>query len=275
MNRMVAKLKGRGIRFRQVFNNEEVYNVPNFDESMEYNDEIKLEENQWFRVDDFTEQEYCLDYLKENLRTIYDSISNDEFKIIDYLFGTMNEEKVIWFLNVTPSRYIKNPLIRLLNNEPVLVGNDSKILELPLEPSAYFDVSSDKLYFKNLSLLTSIFKGIEVLYREATDTEVHEFINSPIVSLGAGYVSDMIKTPNRKRLKAAKEKYESFSQEQKAQLDNYLHDYCPELSKGDDGYVVNCEAELTKLLNGINQRYYTTPIDHERRLANAVSVLRA
>ena len=53
---MVAKLKGRGIRFRQVFNNEEVYNVPNFDESMEYNDEIKLEENQWFRVDDFTEQ---------------------------------------------------------------------------------------------------------------------------------------------------------------------------------------------------------------------------
>lgn len=275
MSRVLAKLKGRGHMIRQVLNDVEVYSVPNFNDSVEYNDELKLDENQWFCVDDFKEQEYCLDYLKAELQSVYSSINNDEFKAIDYLFGTLDDEHLIWFLNVTPSRYIKNPLIRWLNDEPELVENDSKLLELSSEPSAYFDVSSNKLYFKNLSLLTSIFKGIEVLYREATDEEVHEFINSPVVSLGAGYVSDMIKTPNRKRLKAANEKYKSFSQEQKAQLDVYLHDYCPELSKGDDGYVVNSEAELTKLLNGINQRYYTTPIDNERRIANSISVLKS
>ncbi len=273
MSRVLAKIKGRGNRFRQVFNNKEIYRVPNFDECVEYDDELKLEENQWFRVVQFTEQEYCLDYLKEELRPIYDSINSDEFRNIDYLFGTMNEENLIWFHNVTPSRYIKNPIIRLLNNEPSFVENDYSLLELPPEPSAYYDVQLNNLYFKNLSLLTSIFKGVETLYREATDTEVNEFIQSPIVTLAPGYVSDMIKTPNRKRLKAAKEKYDSFSTEQKEQLDVYLHDYCPDLLKGDDGYIVKNEAELTKLLNGINQRYYTTPIDNERRLANSVSVL--
>ena len=68
-------------------------------------------------------------------------------------------------------------------------------------------------------------------------------------------------------------KYESFSDEQKLLLDEYLHDYCPELEKTDNGYKVNNEVEMTKLLNGINQRYYTTPVDKERRLANSVSVL--
>lgn len=273
MNRVLAKLKGRGNRFRQLFNDQEVYRIPNFSKSVEYNDELKLEENQWFCVQQFTDQEYCLDYLREDLQSVYEAINNDEFRNIDYLFGTMNEENLIWFLNITPSRYIKNPIIRLLNNEPKFLENDFSLLELSSEPSAYYDVQLNNLYFKNLSLLTSIFKGIETLYREATDTEVNEFIQSPIVTLAPGYVSDMIKTPNRKRLKAAKEKYDSFSSEQREQLDVYLHDYCPDLLKGEDGYIVKNEAELTKLLNGINQRYYTTPIDKERRLANSVSVL--
>ena len=155
-----------------------------------------------------------------------------------------------------------------------MINDSRKILELSNEPNAFLDIPSNTLYFKNLSTLTSIFKGIEVLFREATDEEVQEFIDTPVISMGDGYLREMIKTPNRKRLKAAKERYDSFTNEQKNLLNEYLHNYCPELARAEDGsYIVSNEAELTKLLNGINQRYYTTPIDNERRLANSVSVL--
>lgn len=275
-NRVIAKLKRRGRSseaFCQIFNDKVVYTVPSFENSIEYDDERKLEDGQWFCVEEFVHQDYCPDYLKNPLQPIYSSMERDDYNKIDYIFGTMEEERFIWFLNVTPGRYIKNPLIQLLNNEPKLIEDNSNILELSSEPNAFFDVQNRKLYFKNLSLITSIFKGIEVLYREATNDEVNEFIASSIVEMGDGYDSDMIKTQNRKRLKAAKEKYDSFTSDQKVLLDDYLRNYCPELEKTDNGYKVSNEEEMTKLLNGINQRYYTTPIDNERRLANSVSVL--
>ena len=260
-NRVIAKLKNRGRSadsFCQIFNDQVVYGVPSFDNCIEYDDERKLEDDQWFCIDAFSNKDYCPEYLKNPLQSLYSSIERNDYKRIDYIFGTMDNENILWFLNVTPGRYIKNPIIQLLNNEPKLIENESDV---------------DKLYFKNLSLITSLFKGIEVLFREATNDEVTEFLESAIVDMGEGYESDMIKTQNRKRLKAAKEKYESFSDEQKLLLDEYLHDYCPELEKTDNGYKVNNEVEMTKLLNGINQRYYTTPVDKERRLANSVSVL--
>ncbi len=275
-NRVIAKLKNRGRSadsFCQIFNDQVVYGVPSFDKCIEYDDERKLEDDQWFCIDAFSNKDYCPEYLKNPLQPLYSSIERNDYKRIDYIFGTIDNENILWFLNVTPGRYIKNPLIQLLNNEPKLIENESDVLELANEPSAYFDVRNDKLYFKNLSLITSLFKGIEVLFREATNDEVTEFLESAIVDMGEGYESDMIKTQNRKRLKAAKEKYESFSDEQKLLLDEYLHDYCPELEKTDNGYKVKNEVEMTKLLNGINQRYYTTPVDKERRLANSVSVL--
>lgn len=273
-NRTIVRLKGTEQIFRQIFGDRDVYSVPDFSDCLEYDDERKLEEQQWFKVDNFTSQDYCPDYLKEPLQTVYDNINSDEFPYIDYLFGTLNDEQVLWFLHVTAGKYIKRTLLQFFNGEPDLVENDRKLLELANEPHAYFVRQSNTLYFKNLSSITSIFKGIEVLYREATDEEVTEFVNSPVVTLGAGYVTDMIKTQNRKRLKAAKEKYDSFTPEQKEVLNDYLRDYCPDLARGDDGsYVVNRESELAMLLNGINQRYYTTPIDNERRLANSVSVL--
>lgn len=273
-NRVIAKLKGRGLAFRQIFGDMVIYDVPTFADVLEYDDEWKLEDGQWFKVEEFTAKEYCPNYLIEGLQTTYTNIDGEYYDKIDYLFGTMNDENVIWFLNVTPSRYIKRPLLQYFNNEPNLINDSRKILELSNEPNAFLDVPSNTLYFKNLSTLTSIFKGIEVLFREATDEEVQEFIDTPVISMGDGYLREMIKTPNRKRLKAAKERYDSFTNEQKNLLNEYLHNYCPELARAEDGsYIVSNEAELTKLLNGINQRYYTTPIDNERRLANSVSVL--
>lgn len=38
-------------------------------------------------------------------------------------------------------------------------------------------------------------------------------------------------------------------------------------------WISYSEKELTELLNGMNQRYYTTEIDGEKRIANSVTVV--
>lgn len=141
------------------------------------------------------------------------------------------------------------------------------------EPDAIYDKQNDKLYFKNLSSITSIFPGIDTLYREATNEETNNFLELQILNVNQNFNSDNVKTANRRRIKAAMEKYNSFSEEQKAELPAYLRTYC-----GDDIYdiesekfVIDNEEQLTKVLNGINQRFYTTEIDGEKRLANSVT----
>ena len=71
------------------------------------------------------------------------------------------------------------------------------------------------------------------------------------------------------------DKYSTFTEEQKQRLHIYLQNYNSNLvyDVNTDKFKISSEKELTDLLNGINQRYYTTEIDGEKRLANSVITL--
>lgn len=129
------------------------------------------------------------------------------------------------------------------------------------------------LYFRCLSDITNIFKGIDELFREATNQETQDFLNLDLVNAANNFGVDQVKTANRRRIKAAMEKYNGFSDEQKDLLPEYIQEYCPNLAydQNTKQYTVSTEDELTNLLNGINQRFYTTSIDGEKRLANSVT----
>ena len=72
----------------------------------------------------------------------------------------------------------------------------------------YYKKDADKLYFKSLNTITSIFDGINVLYREATNQEVEEFLEMDMINVAAGFSKDDVKTANRRRIKEATERYE-------------------------------------------------------------------
>lgn len=62
-----------------------------------------------------------------------------------------------------------------------ICGNGAKLCEpqdlLVIKdiPDAVYIIKDDKLIFRTLSSISNIFKGIEDLYREATNTEVQQF----------------------------------------------------------------------------------------------------
>jgi hypothetical protein len=60
-------------------------------------------------------------------------------------------------------------------------------------------------------LIKPIFNNIESLYREATNSEVQEFLNNDFISLSEGYSPEFVGTMNRKRIASALKTYNNFS----------------------------------------------------------------
>lgn len=57
------------------------------------------------------------------------------------------------------------------------------------------------------------------------------------------------------------------------QMYSYIHSYCEQkltFDKENSKFEINSGDELKYLLYGIEQRFYTTPLGHEKRLANSV-----
>ena len=143
-------------------------------------------------------------------------------------------------------------------------------------PDAIYDKTTDTLYFRRLESITSIFKGIDMLYREATKEETESFLANDFISLKDGYSSNKVKTANRKRIALAVKTLSELDEQDRKNIFKYIGDYCPELkvSENDENaFEIGSENELKMLLYGIEQRFYTTPVGGEKRLANSVITL--
>jgi hypothetical protein len=59
---------------------------------------------------------------------------------------------------------------------------------------------------------------------------------------------------------------------EKKQIVKYISKYCKNLKTNEDKntFDIGSEKELKELIYGIEQRYYTTEIGNEKRLANSV-----
>lgn len=154
---------------------------------------------------------------------------------------------------------------RLEINKPIIILNSYV--------DAAYSINDDILYFKNIATIKSMFKGIEELYREATQAEVDDFLNHNFISLAETFTSDNVKTFNRKRIAIAIDILNQFTEDDERQIFQYIRSYCEDVPVNGEAFLVSTENHLKKILYGIEQRYYTTPLGNEKRLANSTLTL--
>ena len=281
MDYLVAKTKGKRGSFYKVLSDQTTFEIiPDFANSREYDDEYKLQEDEWFVVEHFSQQTYCIDFIQNDfVATNYSFMPKEKYGKIDFIVSVQNEGNDFIFQKITPSYiYEKQKLLSwnhiIAPTDQAVLYNYEDVLVIKTDADCYYKRNADKLYFKNLNAITSIFDGINILYREATNQEVEEFLEMDMINVADGFSKDDVKTANRRRIKEATERYHSFSPEQKAKIPSYISKYCPHIYDEAAGkFNVNDENNLTDLLNVLNQRYYTTEIDDEKRLANSVTKL--
>ena len=271
MNHLIAQTKGRKNGLYKVLSNRSVFDLPDdLDNPKAYDSDYKLDDDEWFHIPQFSTTDYCIDLLKKRfISTEYNQLKTEDYRNITYLCAY--QSMVYYFQKISSTQVIKRKWLQL-SNTPVL-EEDKTIIIINEIPDAIYILSSDTLYFKRLSLISGIFNGIAELYKEATQQETEKFLKNSFIKLEDNYNADKVKTANRKRIALAMETFKSFDTKEKKSIFSYIKDYCPKLNFDDkkSNFAIKSEDDLKHLLWGIEQRYYTTPIGNERRVANSVS----
>jgi hypothetical protein len=274
MNLLIAKKSGRSGDFVKILSEQSIYELPNdLTPFHEYDSNYKLEDDEWFGISFFSKKEYTNELIRQDFNsTDYNLITKREYEKLNYLCSYQNE-RYYFFQKLSRSQTLKRRWLTF-SEEPEIRKEDPIIIIKTL-PDAIYDEQEDTLYFKKLTTISSIFDGISSLYKEATQEDTDQFLRNDFINLTDDYDSSKVKTANRKRIAMAMDTFKKFDKKQKKSIYKYIKNYCVDLefSEKDKNFNVGNEEDLKLLLYGIEQRYYTTPIGDEKRLANSVTVI--
>ena len=238
-----------------------------------YNPDHNLDEDAWFKIEGFSNQAFCIDLLKKVYDSKdYDDLTKENFSKIAYLFAVQGED--FYFQKITPSLFVKRKT--LVFGEAATLEQSQTRLVINALPDAVYFKGSDTLVFRNLATISSIFKGIDELYKEATKEEVEQFLDESFIELSNDYGVEKVSTPNRKRIGLAMKTLESMSADDKTNMLEYIDGYCEQKLKFDQQnqkFEISTDEDLKLLVYGIEQRFYTTPFGKEKRCANSVTTM--
>ena len=275
MKNICVKLSQReNKKYRKMLSSEETI-FPEFDpentSTSPYTPGATLQDDDWFCITNAKGKEYRIDLLSETFSTAdFESLTRAEFDKIDYLF--VIADRFIFFQKVSKSKLVSQKRI-VHFGEGFTYKTDCAEIVIRDLPDAIYDKTTDSLYFRRLESITSIFRGIDMLYREATQEETDSFLVNDFIILKDNYSSSKVKMANRKRIALAAKTLSELDESDRKNIFAYIRDYCPDLIASENAFEVGCENELKMLLYGIEQRFYTTPVGGEKRLANSVITL--
>lgn len=273
MDHVFAKIKGHGKKLIfKLISNHTLFNIGELDANfcVEYTPDHNLDEDAWFKVEEFSQKPFCLDFLKENFDSKdHDDLRKDQFTKIAYIFSV--QENDFYFQKISPSLFICKKSIAFGEVAKIEEGENRLIINN--QPDAIYFKDLDMLVFKSLPSISGIFKGIDELYKEATNDEVGEFLGESFISLGAGFGVQSVSKPNRKRIALAMASLANMTPQDRSDMLTYINDYCNDklsLDAASGKFEVTKDDELKLLLYGVEQRFYTTPFGKQKRLANSV-----
>lgn len=276
MDHVLAKLKRLTKKpFFKLISDHTLYNytIDNTTTLVKYSPDHNLDEDSWFKVEKFSAQPFCIGILHNEFDSKdYDDLKKEQFPDISYIFSVQNED--FYFQKVTASLFLKKKTIGF--GEAAIIEENSNRLLINEKPDAIYLKQQDTLAFRNLATISGIFKGIDELYREATQQETEFFLQEDFILLNNGYNVQKVSKPNRKRIALAMDSLGIMTKQDRKEILSYISDYCKnnlifDLKTGK--FSISNDNELKLLLYGVEQRFYTTLVGKERRLANSVQTV--
>ncbi|AKL95766.1 hypothetical protein CACET_c23200 [Clostridium aceticum] len=273
MNHVIAKLRLRkgseSSKLKKVLSNVTLYTLPNdLANNIVYDPGTILDEGEWFSISEFSQKPFFLQFLADYTDSVaYEQLEVNQISNIDYIC-TCENANVFYFQRITKTQLLEKKVITI--GDQFRYNANSKNIVVNDTADAIYVKEDDTLYFKKLSAITGIFKGIDQLFREATTAETETFLAKDFIRLENNFSANDVKQANRKRIALAMATLNNFDDEQKNTVFDTVKEYCPQLVADDNTFKIETENDLTLLLYGIDQRFYTTPDGKEKRIANSV-----
>ena len=158
MNHLLAKTKGRNGNFYKVISNRLIFDMPgDLMNTIEYNSDYKLEDDEWFAITEFSTKEYCIEFLRTRfISTDYNQLPRAGYANLDYFVAYQSGSYC--FQKYTSSQIISKKYFSI-SDEPELV-DDSPIIVINRIPDAIYVRNNDTLYFRKLTSITTIYKSL-------------------------------------------------------------------------------------------------------------------
>lgn len=261
-----GKVKRKNNLFRILASESDVYEhdkIPS--NGIEYDPNTLIESEEFYKIENFSATEFSIDFIEEELNSVdFDQIVVDDLKRLSYICTV--QEQIYFFQAISTSYYIKKKWIliselSLKEDEPIITVNDYA--------DVVYDKEFDTLYFKKLSVANRVFKGLDQLYREATAEESQTFLESEFLDVNPEYDVSKVSIPNRKKIALIKDTLEKYDDIEKQAIYDYTREY-GQVVYENGKFKIDTDNDLKYILWGIEQRYYTTPIGGEKRVANSV-----
>lgn len=224
MNYLLARLKGRTNNFFKVIaSTNDILDTPDLSNTQSYSPEYKLEDDEWFKLDNFLARNYQNGLIENSFNgTTFNQITTDKYKDIKYLCCKQNN--LYLFQKMSLNQLLSKKWFKITDSPTLQI--DKPIIIINEWIDAIYDKSNDVLYFKDIVRIKQMFNGIEVLYRTATQTEVNTFLTQSFISLGTGFTNNSVKTANRKRIAMALDTLNSFTPTEITKIVTYTKSYC-------------------------------------------------
>ncbi len=232
---------------------------------VDYNPATLIEDEELYQLTNFSASEFMLDFLQNDL----DSVNHDQITRADLTklsFICTVQSNLYFFQIINSGFYVSKKWFSI---DELTIETNKPIITINPFPDAVYDKQNDILYFKKLTAAQKIFKGMDQLYREATNEETQTFLNSNFLDVEASFVSTNVTVPNRKRIALVNETLSRFSNEEKQAIYDYTNQY-GQVTYQDGKFKIENDDDLKFVLWGIEQRFYTTLIGGEKRVANSI-----
>lgn len=276
MDQVIAKLKRlRANPYKKLLSDTTLFSTfnPSVASTVTYSPDHNLDEDAWFEITEFSKADFFLPELSDSLDAKnYDELRREKFGDISCLLGVQGND--VYFQKVTPSSFLKRKIINFGDTAKLEESIDRIIVKT--NPDAVFLKNDDVLLFKDLATISSIFKGIDQLYKEATEEEVKAFLDLDFIQTAHSYTYNSVSKPNRKRLAMVSKTMREMPEDQRANLIAYINEYCRNdvpLTENGKCFELSTDNHLKLVLYGIEERFYTTTHSKQKRLANSVEAM--
>lgn len=273
MNYLLARVKDRKEKYRKVITmDSSFYECPeNLSNNHEYTPSYKLENDEWYSISDFSKKEFCNEFINNELDTTAYKVL-DKAELCDVIYLCALQDDICYFQRVFKHSILEKKRAISLGDEITVKKNLKQIVLSDIADAMYI-INDDKLYFRKLETIAPIFRGIDSLYREATNDEISEFLEEPFIQVGEEYSVEKVGKANRQRIAMVIENFNHLEQEQKSEIFQYINRHYPQLEFDGTVFTIRGEDDMKYLLYGLEQRYYTTPATNEKRIANSVRII--
>jgi hypothetical protein len=265
-NYIYGKVKRKQNIFRVIETESEIYETADLVlTGVDYNPATLIEDEELYQLSNFSQSDFVLDFFQGDLDSVnYAQITKEDLKKLSFICTV--QDNLYFFQTINSSFFISKKWFSI---DELTLETNRPIITINPFADAIYNKENDMLYFKKLASAQKIFKGMDQLYRAATDAETQGFLQNEFLEVDENFQTGNVTIPNRKRIALVNETLSKFSDDEKQAIYTYTNQY-GQVTYKNGKFKIESDNDLKFVLWGIEQRFYTTPIGGDKRVANSI-----